>query len=106
MRPMKQVKDCVLTVKAGSSIIKFGLFEANPILRRILAGTMERIGQSDAVFVVRGLSKGDNLTRSVTTNRVRRQILQTVGTELITPYLEQIIITTGDYHANSDQYRP
>jgi len=67
---MKPTNSHILTFSDGSSSIKFALFEANPILRRILAGTIERTGQPDAVFAVRGLSKADNLPQSVTTNRV------------------------------------
>jgi acetate kinase len=39
---MKPTNPHILTVNGGSSSIKFALFEANPILRRILAGTIER----------------------------------------------------------------
>ena len=35
-------------------------------LRRILAGRIERIGLPEATFVVKGLNKADNFTRSVT----------------------------------------
>ncbi|MGD0574045.1 MAG: acetate/propionate family kinase [Anaerolineales bacterium] len=63
---MKQAKACVLTINGGSSSIKFALFEADPMLRRILAGRIERIGLPDATFVVKGLKEADNFTRSVT----------------------------------------
>ena len=63
---MKQAKACVLTINGGSSSIKFALFETELRLRRILAGTIERIGLPDAMFVVKGLNKADNFTRSVT----------------------------------------
>jgi acetate kinase len=86
---MKPTNPHILTVNGGSSSSKFALFEANPILRRILAGTIERIGPPEAVFSVRGLSRADNLTRSVTTNRVRCQILQTVGLNLSLPTYNQ-----------------
>ncbi len=61
----KQTKASILTVNGGSSSIKFALFETDPKLDRVLAGTIERIGQPDAVFAVKGLSKADNLTQSV-----------------------------------------
>ena len=64
--PVKQVKDCILTVNGGSSSIKFALFEASASLQRILAGSIERIGLPEATFVVKGLKKADNFTRSVT----------------------------------------
>jgi len=63
---VKQAKACVLTINGGSSSIKFALFEADPMLRRILAGRIERIGLPDATFVVKGLKEADNFTRSVT----------------------------------------
>jgi acetate kinase len=55
----------VLTINGGSSSIKFALFDADHVLRRILAGRIERIGQPEATFVVKGLNKSDNFTRSV-----------------------------------------
>jgi len=55
----------ILTVNGGSSSIKFALFEVDPTLQRILAGTIERIGQPEAAFVVKGLEKADNFTRSI-----------------------------------------
>jgi len=63
---VKQAKACVLTINGGSSSIKFALFEADPMLRRILVGRIERIGLPDATFVVKGLKEADNFTRSVT----------------------------------------
>ena len=56
----------ILTINGGSSSIKFALFEAGDSLRRILAGEIERIGLPEATFVVKGLNKADNFTRSVT----------------------------------------
>jgi acetate kinase len=64
--PDKQVKNCVLTINGGSSSIKFALFDISPKLRRILAGTIERVGLPETTFVVKGLDKADNFTRSVT----------------------------------------
>jgi len=63
---VKQAKGCVLTINGGSSSIKFALFDADHMLRRIMAGSIERIGLPDATFVVKGLNKADNFTRSVT----------------------------------------
>ena len=63
---MKQAKASVLTINGGSSSIKFALFEVGDSLRRILAGRIERIGLPEATFVVKGLNKADNFTRSVT----------------------------------------
>ena len=42
------------------------LFEAGDSLRRILEGKIERIGLPEAAFVVKGLNKADNFSRSVT----------------------------------------
>jgi acetate kinase len=64
--PVKQVKDCILTVNGGSSSIKFALFEVGDSLQRILAGSIDRIGMPEATFVVKGLDKTDNFTRPVT----------------------------------------
>ena len=63
---VKQAKACVLTINGGSSSIKFALFYADNTLRRNLAGSIERIGLPDATFEVKGLSKADSFTRSVT----------------------------------------
>jgi acetate kinase len=63
---VKQAKACVLTINGGSSSIKFALFNLERTLQRILAGSIERIGLPDAMFVVKGLNKTDNLSRSVT----------------------------------------
>jgi len=63
---VKQPKACVLTINGGSSSIKFALFDADHTLIRILAGSIERIGLPEPTFVVKGLNKADNFTRSVT----------------------------------------
>ncbi len=62
----KQAKPCILTINGGSSSIKFALFEVGPILRRSLAGAVERIGLPDAAFVAKSNHKADNFTRKVT----------------------------------------
>jgi acetate kinase len=59
----KQAKTSVLTINGGSSSIKFALFEASDSLRRILSGSIERIGLPESVFAVKGLSKADNFSR-------------------------------------------
>jgi acetate kinase len=63
---VRQAKACVLTINGGSSSIKFALFDTTPTLRRILAGSMERIGLPDAVFEVKGMDKADSFSRPVT----------------------------------------
>ena len=59
---MKQANPCVLTINGGSSSIKFALFETADSLRRILAGSIERIGLPDARFAVKGLNNADNFS--------------------------------------------
>jgi acetate kinase len=63
---VNEAKTCVLTINGGSSSIKFALFEASHSLRRILEGSIERIGLPEAVFAAKGLSEADTFTRSVT----------------------------------------
>ncbi len=55
----------ILTINGGSSSIKFALFEAGDSLRRILGGGIERIGRPEAVLRVKGVSREDNVSRSV-----------------------------------------
>jgi acetate kinase len=40
----------VLVINCGSSSIKFGLFAADPTLRRVLSGALDRIGLADSRF--------------------------------------------------------
>ena len=53
MAAVKQSEASVLTVNGGSSSIKFALFETRGSLRRILAGSIERIGQPETEQVLR-----------------------------------------------------
>jgi acetate kinase len=55
----------ILTINGGSSSIKFALFEAGAGLKRILSGSIERIGLPDTTLVVKGASPADNFTRPV-----------------------------------------
>jgi len=66
MAAVKQAKAKILTINGGSSSIKFALFEAGDTLKRILAGSIERIGLPEAAFAVKGSNKADNFTRAVT----------------------------------------
>jgi acetate kinase len=63
---MKSVNPRILTVNGGSSSIKFALFEVRDSVRRILDGAIERIGQPESTFVVKGLSQADSFSRLVT----------------------------------------
>ncbi|MFH2043655.1 MAG: acetate/propionate family kinase [Pseudomonadota bacterium] len=56
----------ILTINGGSSSIKFALFEAGDALKRILEGTIERIGLSNATLRVKGSNQEDNFSRLVT----------------------------------------
>ncbi|MDQ2753214.1 MAG: acetate/propionate family kinase [Bacteroidota bacterium] len=45
-------QDCILTINAGSSSIKFALYEKENKLKQILSGKIERIGLKDAAFTI------------------------------------------------------
>ena len=62
---MKPGTSHILSVNGGSSSIKFALFETGDPLRCILAGGIERIGQTDAAMRVKGTNLADNLSRKV-----------------------------------------
>jgi acetate kinase len=62
---MKPAHPRILTINGGSSSIKFALFEAGDALRRILEGSIERIGLPEATLRVKGLNPEDNLSRPV-----------------------------------------
>ena len=95
---MKPTNPRILTINGGSSSIKLALFEAGDSLRRILEGSIERIGLPEATFVVKGLNKADNFSRSVTAanhtaavgvlmdwieERIRRRELTAVGHRVV-----------------------
>jgi acetate kinase len=63
---MNPAKPVILTINGGSSSIKFGLFQPDGSLKRILTGGVERIGLPDATLRVRGSNQADDLVRSVT----------------------------------------
>lgn len=62
---MKTASVRVLTVNAGSSSIKFALFEPGDGLERVVSGAIERIGLPDAVLKVTGEQADDNVSRAV-----------------------------------------
>jgi acetate kinase len=47
---MNSNETCILTIDRGSASIKFALFEAGDLLRRIPEGGIERIGLPEATF--------------------------------------------------------
>jgi acetate kinase len=55
----------ILTVNGGSSSIKFALFQSDGVFRRLLAGSIDRIGLPDASFHVKGAEPADGLERKV-----------------------------------------
>jgi acetate kinase len=55
----------ILTINGGSSSIKFAVFEAGAPPRRVLEGRIERIGQPDATFRVKGADPEATFSRSV-----------------------------------------
>lgn len=62
---MKSANVRILTVNAGSSSIKFALFEPGNALERVLSGAIERIGLPDPILKVRGEQADDNVSRGV-----------------------------------------
>ena len=56
----------ILTINGGSSSIKFALFEAGDLLKRVLEGGIEQIGLPQSTCVVNGSDKSESFTRSVT----------------------------------------
>jgi len=55
----------VLTINGGSSSIKFALFETDGVLRRIVKGSIERIGLPRSTFQVEALESADSISRPV-----------------------------------------
>jgi len=55
----------ILTVNSGSSSIKFALFNADESLARILEGTIEGIGFSQACFTIKNLREENGFSRSL-----------------------------------------
>ena len=53
----------ILALNAGSSSLKFALFDAAPALRRTVSGEIGRIGLAAPVFKVTGPTPGDNFDR-------------------------------------------
>jgi acetate kinase len=55
----------VLTINGGSSSIKFALFDTGGELRRIVKGSIERIGLPQSTFKVEAREPADSISRSV-----------------------------------------
>lgn len=63
---MRSLDSRILTINGGSSSIKFALFEPGDSLRRILKGSIERIGLPEATLEVNGLNPAEDVLRSIT----------------------------------------
>ena len=63
---MKAANPHILTINGGSSSIKFALFDPSDDLRRILSGTVERIGTPQAALRVKGPNPADSFSRLLT----------------------------------------
>lgn len=61
----QQGPSLVLTINGGSSSIKFALFEVEESLKRILEGSIERIGLPESSLQVKSLNPADSFSRSV-----------------------------------------
>lgn len=55
----------VLSINAGSSSIKFALFESGDSLLQILDGSIDRIGLSGSCFSVKASNAADSFSRPV-----------------------------------------
>jgi len=62
---MKSARPCILTINGGSSSIKFALFETGDLMKRILEGRIERIGQAKATFQVKSSNPADTFSSEV-----------------------------------------
>jgi acetate kinase len=55
----------ILTIKGGSSSIKFALFEAGENPRQILSGGIEGVGLSEGTFSVKSSNNADNVSNRI-----------------------------------------
>ena len=62
---MKSSNPRILAINGGSSSIKFALFEGGTSLRRIVEGSIERIGLRETTLRVKGVNQADNVTRRI-----------------------------------------
>ena len=78
----------ILTINVGSSSIKFAVFETRDALRRVLEGSIERVGLPGAGLVMKGAQAADNFSRPVAAagllidrleERIRGDTLTAVG---------------------------
>ena len=62
---MKFANPHILTINAGSSSIKFALFEAGAVLRRVYAGRIEQIGLPGAALRIESAEPADSMSKRV-----------------------------------------
>jgi acetate kinase len=79
----QQGPSLVLTINGGSSSIKFALFEAGESLKRILEGSIERIGLPDASMRVKSVNPADSFSRIVKASD------HTVAVEVLMDWIEE-----------------
>ena len=82
---MKPASPRILTINGGSSSIKFALFDAGDSMRRILEGSIERIGLPEAIFRVKGTDQADNFARTVSASN------HTLAVGILMDWIEQRI---------------
>jgi acetate kinase len=82
---MKPASPRILTINGGSSSIKFALFDAGDSMRRILEGSLERIGLPEAIFRVKGTDQADNFARTVSASN------HTLAVGILMDWIEQRI---------------
>ncbi|MHB1094500.1 acetate/propionate family kinase [Thiobacillus sp.] len=80
---MKSASPRILTINGGSSSIKFALFEAGESLKRILEGSIERIGLPESSLRVKSLNPADSFSRSV------KAPDHTVAVEVLMDWIEE-----------------
>ena len=104
---MKPANRRILTINGGSSSIKFALFEVGDSLRRILDGTIERIGLPQATLRVRGLDPADNFSRllaapdhTAAVSALMDWIVERIGRDAITAVGHRVV------HGGSKYFKP
>ncbi len=79
----------ILTINAGSSSIKFALFEGGETIRRVLNGKIEGIGFQEGRFAVKSLNQGENASRPL----VARD--HTVAIVVVMDWVQERMETSG-----------
>ncbi len=62
---MKTANARILTINGGSSSIKFALFEPDDALKRIVSGSIERIGLPEASLEIKGIQTTGDVSRPI-----------------------------------------